>query len=51
MFGPSTAVFQNCTIKEKTNSYITAASTTPGKSKSAKFNRCTKKNESLQFSR
>ncbi len=31
IFGPSTAVFQNCTIKEKTNSYITAASTTPGK--------------------
>jgi len=31
IFGPSTAVFQNCTIKQKTNSYITAASTTPGK--------------------
>ena len=31
IFGPSTAVFQNCTIHEKTNSYITAASTTPGK--------------------
>lgn len=31
IFGPSTAVFQNCTIKEKTNSYITAASTTAGK--------------------
>ncbi|MCH5600225.1 pectinesterase family protein [Niabella ginsengisoli] len=31
IFGPSTAVFQNCTIKEKSNSYITAASTTPGK--------------------
>lgn len=31
IFGPSTAVFQNCTIKEKTNSFITAASTTPGK--------------------
>jgi len=31
IFGPSTAVFQNCTIKAKSNSYITAASTAPGK--------------------
>ncbi len=31
IFGPSTAVFQNCIIKGKANSYITAASTTPGK--------------------
>lgn len=31
IFGPATAVFQNCVIKGKTNSYITAASTTPGK--------------------
>ncbi|RYZ27390.1 MAG: pectinesterase, partial [Chitinophagaceae bacterium] len=31
IFGPATAVFQNCTIKAKTNSYITAASTTLGK--------------------
>jgi pectinesterase len=31
IFGPSTAVFQNCIIKGKTNSYITAASTTRGK--------------------
>lgn len=31
IFGPSTAVFQNCTIRGKTNSYITAANTTPGK--------------------
>ncbi len=31
IFGPSTAVFQNCTIRSKSNSYITAASTTPGK--------------------
>jgi pectinesterase len=31
IFGPSTAVFQGCTIRSKTNSYITAASTTPGK--------------------
>ena len=31
IFGPSTAVFENCTIKAKTNSFITAASTTPGK--------------------
>ncbi len=31
IFGPSTAVFQNCIIKAKSNSFITAASTTPGK--------------------
>jgi pectinesterase len=31
IFGPSTAVFQNCVIKAKSNSFITAASTTPGK--------------------
>lgn len=31
IFGPATAVFQNCTIRCKTNSYITAASTTPAK--------------------
>lgn len=31
IFGPATAVFQHCTIRGKTNSYITAASTTPGK--------------------
>jgi pectinesterase len=31
IFGPSTAVFQNCIIRAKSNSYITAASTTPGK--------------------
>ena len=31
IFGPATAVFQHCTIRSKTNSYITAASTTSGK--------------------
>ncbi len=31
IFGPATAVFQRCTIRGKSNSYITAASTTPGK--------------------
>lgn len=31
IFGPATAVFQNCTIRSKSNSYITAASTTAGK--------------------
>ena len=31
IFGPSTAVFQSCIIKGKSNSYITAANTTPGK--------------------
>jgi pectinesterase len=29
IFGPATVVFQNCTIKSLSNSYITAASTTP----------------------
>ena len=31
IFGPATSVFQNCTIRCKANSYITAASTTQGK--------------------
>jgi pectinesterase len=31
IFGPATAVFQNCTIKAKSNSFITAANTTEGK--------------------
>lgn len=31
IFGPATAVFRNCTIKGKTNSFITAANTTRGK--------------------
>jgi pectinesterase len=31
IFGPATAVFQNCQVKAKSNSFITAASTTPGK--------------------
>lgn len=31
IFGPSTAVFQRCMIRAKSNSYITAASTTAGK--------------------
>ena len=31
IFGPATSVFQNCTIKAKANSFITAASTTRGK--------------------
>jgi pectinesterase len=31
IFGPSTAVFQGCTIKCKSNSFITAANTTQGK--------------------
>ena len=31
IFGPSTAVFQNCTIRCKSNSYITAANTPRGK--------------------
>jgi pectinesterase len=31
IFGPATAVFKNCSIRAKTNSFITAASTTAGK--------------------
>jgi pectinesterase len=31
IFGPSTAVFRNCTIRAKSNSYITAANTPAGK--------------------
>ena len=31
IFGPSTAVFEACTINSKSNSYITAANTTEGK--------------------
>ena len=31
IFGPATAVFQNCTIRAKSNSYITAANTPEGK--------------------
>ena len=31
IFGPSTAVFQNCTIKAKADSYITASNTPEGK--------------------
>lgn len=31
IFGPATTVFENCIIKAKSNSYITAASTTEGK--------------------
>lgn len=30
IFGPATAVFQHCTIREKSSSYLTAASTPPG---------------------
>ena len=31
IFGPATAVFQNCTVRAKSNSFITAARTTVGK--------------------
>jgi pectinesterase len=41
IFGPSTAVFQSCTIRAKANSYITAASTTPGKQYGYVFLDCT----------
>ncbi len=41
IFGPSTAVFKNCTIRAKTNSYITAANTTVGKKFGFVFMDCT----------
>lgn len=40
IFGAATAVFQNCTIKSLTNSYITAASTTPVQKFGYVFMRC-----------
>jgi pectinesterase len=41
IFGPSTAVFENCTIRSKHDSYITAASTPPGREYGFVFLRCT----------
>ncbi|MFT3980608.1 MAG: pectinesterase family protein [Ferruginibacter sp.] len=41
IFGPSTAVFRNCSIYAKSNSYITAANTTPGKKYGFVFLDCT----------
>ena len=41
IFGPSTAVFENCTIRSKVDSYITAASTLPGTEFGFVFLRCT----------
>ena len=40
IFGEATAVFQNCTIKSLTNSYITAAATTPRQSFGFVFFNC-----------
>ncbi|HEX7902371.1 MAG TPA: pectinesterase family protein [Chitinophagaceae bacterium] len=40
IFGPATALFQNCTIKSLTNSYITAASTGIGKKYGYVFINC-----------
>src|SRR5215211_8558686 len=40
IFGPSTAVFQNCTVKAKADSYITAANTTQGKKSGFVFIGC-----------
>jgi pectinesterase len=41
IFGPSTALFQNCTIKAKADSYITAANTPQGKKFGFVFLNCT----------
>jgi pectinesterase len=41
IFGPATVVFQNCTIKSLSNSYITAASTTPRQAYGLVFFDCT----------
>jgi pectinesterase len=40
IFGPATAVFKDCIIRAKTNSYITAASTTLGKQYGYVFTDC-----------
>ena len=40
IFGPSCAVFKNCTIKGKTNSFITAANTPKGKQYGFVFINC-----------
>lgn len=41
IFGPGTIVFSSCTIRAKSNSYITAASTTKGKPYGLVFLDCT----------
>jgi pectinesterase len=40
IFGPSTAVFDKCTIRSKSNSYITAANTTKGNAHGFVFLNC-----------
>lgn len=40
IFGPSTAWFENCTIKSKINSYVTAASTPADQAYGYIFNHC-----------
>jgi pectinesterase len=40
IFGPATAVFDSCTLRAKANSYLTAASTTPGKTFGYVFLHC-----------
>jgi len=40
IFGPSTAWFENCTIKSKINSYVTAASTPADQQYGYIFNKC-----------
>lgn len=47
IFGPSTAVFSNCIIYAKSNSYITAANTTPGKGFGFVFMNCDIQADSL----
>ena len=46
IFGPATAVFQHCTIRCKSNSFITAASTTAGKKFGFVFLNCIVKADS-----
>jgi pectinesterase len=41
IFGPATAVFENCTIRAKSNSFITAANTPANKPHGFVFLRCT----------
>ncbi len=48
IFGEATAIFESCTIKSKTNSYITAASTRPATKYGFVFFRCDLTADSVQ---
>ncbi|HVZ26972.1 MAG TPA: pectinesterase family protein [Sediminibacterium sp.] len=46
IFGPATAVFDSCILRAKANSYLTAASTTPGKAFGYVFLHCEVRSDS-----